>query len=162
MVALTCTAQAALVSQGDGTVKDTNTNLIWLQDWNVNGEQNWVTQKAWAETTLDGFAGSNDWVLPSISEYALFRAYGDLTSNLLPFVNVYARYWSGTESVPGIDAWAFSPGFGFQSSGSMDVPLYAVAVRPGDVTASVPEPQTLVLVLLALGATVVARRRRSR
>ena len=39
---------------------------------------------------------------------------------------------------------------------------YAVAVRPGDVAAAVPEPQTLALALLALGATVVARRRRSR
>ena len=37
MVALTGAAQAALVSLGDGTVKDTNTNLIWLQDWTVNG-----------------------------------------------------------------------------------------------------------------------------
>ena len=40
--------------------------------------------------------------------------------------------------------------------------LYALAVRPSDVAAPVPEPQTvaLVLALLALGATVVARRRR--
>ena len=40
MVALTGTAQASLVSLGDGTVKDTNTNLIWLQNWNVNGLAN--------------------------------------------------------------------------------------------------------------------------
>ncbi|NDG39945.1 MAG: PEP-CTERM sorting domain-containing protein [Betaproteobacteria bacterium] len=37
---------------------------------------------------------------------------------------------------------------------------YAVAVRPGEVAAFVPESQTLAL--LALGAPVVARRRRSR
>ena len=37
IVALSGAAQAALVSLGDGTVKDTNTNLIWLQDWNLNG-----------------------------------------------------------------------------------------------------------------------------
>ena len=46
MVALTGAAQASLVSLGDGTVKDTTTNLIWLQNWNVNGPQNWVAQKA--------------------------------------------------------------------------------------------------------------------
>jgi hypothetical protein len=32
MAALMATAQAALVSRGDGTVKDTNTKLIWVQD----------------------------------------------------------------------------------------------------------------------------------
>jgi hypothetical protein len=35
-------------------------------------------------------------------------------------------------------------------------------VPPGDVAPSLPEPQTLALTLLALGATVVAGRRRLR
>lgn len=47
--------EAALVSLSNGTVKDTNTDLIWLQDWNVNDFGSWGTQKAWAEG-LD-FAG---------------------------------------------------------------------------------------------------------
>jgi hypothetical protein len=61
------------------------------------------------------------------------------------------------------DQWNahFRPGNGLQLVGLQPSALYAVAVRPGDVTASVPEPQTLALVLLALGATVAARRRRS-
>ena len=162
MVALTGAAQAALVSQGNGTVLDANTNLIWLQDWEVNGRQNWATQKAWAETTLDGFAGSNDWRLPGITEYAnLFTAYGDLTSHTLPFVDVQlGRYWSGTEIAPGIGGWIFFPDIGFQSVDFENRRFFAVAVRPGDVTAPVPEPQTLALALLALGATVVAQRRR--
>ena len=37
MVALTGASQAALVSNPEGTVTDTTTNLIWLQNWNVNG-----------------------------------------------------------------------------------------------------------------------------
>ena len=164
MVALTGAAQAALVPQGNGTVLDTNTNLIWLQDWQVNGQQNWATQKAWAETGLDGFAGSNDWRLPGIAEYAnLFTAYDDLTSNTLPFVDVQpGTYWSGTEFTLGSAAWYFVPRLGFQGTGFESGGFFAVAVRPGDVTAPVPEPQTLALALLALGATVVARRRRSR
>jgi len=162
MLALTGAAQAALVSLGDGTVKDTNTNLIWLQNWNVNGLQNWSAQKAWAETTLDGFAGSTDWRLPEISEYAaLFTAYGDLTA-VTNFTNVQsAGYLSGTEVAPGV-VRAFQAFTGRQGNFFNDSWLYAVAVRPGDVTASVPEPQTLALALLALSATVVARRRRSR
>ena len=161
MVALTGASQAALVSNPDGTVTDTNTNLIWLQNWNVNGLQNWPTQKAWAETGPDGFAGSNDWVLPSISEYAdLFTAYGNLT--LVPqFTNVQSDfYWSGTELTPGILARYFRPDTGRQFDDFQSNRFFAVAVRPGDVAASVPEPQTLALALLALGATVVARRRR--
>jgi hypothetical protein len=72
-------------------------------------------------------------------------------------------YWSGTEYAPTPgDAWRFFAGLGGQSDFSKNNALYAVAVRPGDVSASVPEPQTLALVLLALGATAVARGRRSR
>jgi hypothetical protein len=165
LLALTGAAQAALVSLGDGTVEDTNTNLIWLQNWNVNGLNNWATQKAWAETTLDGFAGSNDWRLPEIGEYAaLFTAYGNL-SQVTAFMNVQPNaYWSGTEFAPDPSlAWHFAPNdLGSQFTGGKFNALRAVAVRPGDVTASVPEPQTLALALLALGAMVVARTRRSR
>jgi len=161
MVALSGTAQAALVSLGNGTVRDTNTNLIWLQNWNVNGEANWGAQKSWAETTLDGFAGSNDWRLPEISEYgALFSAYGDLTL-VTQFTNVQpGLYWSGTEFTPGFLAWSFFPVSGLQRVDGQRLQFFAVAVRPGDVAAAVPEPQTLALALLALGAMVVARRRR--
>jgi hypothetical protein len=160
MVALTGAAQAGLVSQSNGTVKDTNTNLIWLQNWNVNGLGNWGTQKAWA-LDLD-FAGSDDWELPEISEYAaLFSLYGDLTQRG-EFTNVQSGvYWSGTE-VSGTSARFFSPALGIPTIGSQGTQFFAVAVRPGDVIASVPEPQTLALALLALGATVVAGRRRSR
>jgi hypothetical protein len=87
-------------------------------------------------------------------------------ANLALFSNVQQStlYWSGTEYAPDPNfAWDFDPDFGFQSrDGSKGLALHAVAVRPGDVTTSVPEPQTLALALLALGATVVARKRRSR
>ena len=164
MLALSGAAQAALISNSNGTVKDTNTNLIWLQNWNVNGLQNWGTQKGWAEGL--SFAGSNDWVLPSISQYVdLVSAYGILTS-VSQFTNVGAgnsdRYWSGTVITPGISAWGYFSVLSAPTGGLLGTQFFAVAVRPGDVTASVPEPQTLALALLALGATVVARRRRAR
>lgn len=163
MVVLAGTAQAGLIDLLDGTVKDTNTNLIWLKDWNVNGQRDWATQKAWAETTLDGFAGSNDWVLPSISQLGdLYTAYGNLTL-VSQFSNVQSNnYWSGTEiSIPNIAKYIDAFG-GKQREAFMSDSLFAVAVRTGDVTASVPEPQTLALALLAVGATVVVRSRRSR
>ena len=84
-------------------------------------------------------------------------------ANLALFSNVQSfGYWSGTEYAPVSDgAWFFSSNVGLQSPDFKFNELYAVAVRPGDVAAPVPEPQTLALALLALGATVVARRRRS-
>lgn len=169
MVAMAGTAQATLVSLGDGTVKDTNTNLIWLQNWNVNGLKTWTEQKTWA----DGydFAGSDDWRLPTQSEYqALLSSYGNLTE-VHAFTDVQsADYWSGTEFplVPDYaQGWhvAWIRAFAGPMYGE-DSYHYAVAVRAADTTndgtTTVPEPQTLALTLLALGATVVARRVRSR
>ena len=84
-------------------------------------------------------------------------------ANLALFSNVQSlSYWSGTEYAPDPSvAWVFTTVGGGQTLvGGEVAAFYAVAVRPGDVTAAVPEPQTLAL--LALGATVVVRRRRSR
>lgn len=85
-------------------------------------------------------------------------------ANLALFSNVQSYYyWSGTEYAPDPGrAWLFRTLSGNQNNYFKNIALYAVAVRPGDVAASVPEPQTLALALLALGATLVAGRRRSR
>ena len=85
-----------------------------------------------------------------------------LAAGELQFSNVQSfYYWSGTEYAPNPRyAWSFFTFNGLQTNVDKNLALYAVAVRPGDVAASVPEPQTLALALLALGAAVVARRRR--
>ncbi len=53
-----------------------------------------------------------------------------------------------------------STGYGNQNDAHKSIALYALAVRPGDVAAVVPEPQPLALALLGLTALWVARRRR--
>jgi hypothetical protein len=96
-------------------------------------------------------------------------------ANLALFSNVKSYYyWSGTEfhSTANLDrAWDFNSFGGIQDIAGKNIEMYAVAIRPGDVRTSVPpgdvapslpEPQTLALTLLALGATVVAGRRRLR
>jgi hypothetical protein len=88
---------------------------------------------------------------------------GSNTANLALFTNVQSFvYWSGTEygPNPGL-ALGFVTVDGGQNYVDKSNAFYAVAVRPGDVATPVPEPQTLALVLLALGATMVVRRRRS-
>lgn len=87
----------------------------------------------------------------------------DEIANLKLFKNVQSSgYWSGTEYAPdSYFAWGFNTGGGFQGSGGKVSSLYALAVRPGDVTAAVPEPQTLALTLIALTGALLARRRRA-
>ena len=75
LLATACTTQAAFVRNGYGTITDTTTNLIWLQDWSVTVRQNWATQVAWAENL--SFAGGSDWALPSIDDHiTLYDALG--------------------------------------------------------------------------------------
>lgn len=85
-------------------------------------------------------------------------------ANLALFRNVQSYfYWASTVFVANPEgAWFFGSREGFQLNTFKTTPFFAVAVRPGDVATSVPEPQTLALALLALGATVVVHRRRSR
>ncbi len=70
-------------------------------------------------------------------------------------------YWTREEFSPGF-GWAFDAATGEIGVDRATRPMSGVAVRRGDVVAAVPEPQTLLLVLLALGAGVVARRTRPR
>lgn len=82
--------------------------------------------------------------------------------NTGPFENMQPnQYWSGTEYAPDTrGAWVFNTLLGFQGLGGKLNPSYAVAVRPGDVAAAIPEPGTLMLLLGAAGALAAIRRRR--
>jgi hypothetical protein len=83
-------------------------------------------------------------------------------ANLALFSNVQSyAYWSGVEYAPNtLNAWYFGTYGGYQLFDAKGYALYAVAVRPGDVAASVPEPQTFALVLMGFGAAGLARRKR--
>jgi MYXO-CTERM domain-containing protein len=85
---------------------------------------------------------------------------GSDVANLALFSNVQAGpYWTGTEYGPDPgSAWFFytASSGGFQTYVSKRPPLFAVAVRVGDV----PEPQSAALALLGLGALVLTAKRR--
>lgn len=75
----------------------------------------------------------------------------------------FSGYWSGTEYAPSSSsAWYFYNFGGSQEVRDKTHTLYAMAVRPGDVLAAqVPEPETLLLVLTALAALGLGRRRQA-
>ncbi len=78
-------------------------------------------------------------------------------ANQALFFNMTNVYWS-EQYVEGT-AWTFAVLGGFQNWTFQSFSFYAVAVRPGDVISSVPEPHSLALALLAFGAMAVVRRR---
>ena len=72
-------------------------------------------------------------------------------------------YWSGTAYAPdpASSAWYLSTDTGGQSYNLQNVGFHAWAVRPGDVAAPIPEPETYAMLLAGLGLLgVVARRRK--
>jgi hypothetical protein len=82
-------------------------------------------------------------------------------ANLALFAHVHAgRYWSGLGYGGQGYAWLFDTYNGYQGIDNSEYGgSYALAVRSGDVAATVPEPQTCALVMLAFGAPTWLRRK---
>jgi hypothetical protein len=149
------------------------------------GEMGWAAANAWANSLV--FGGYSDWRLPTAlsrtgsvpcayngcngSEMGHMyyddwgspvggpNSLGSNTANFSLFRNVKtAEYWSGT--VYGGYSWFFSTRYGNQGNNDPSITYYAVAVRDGDVSASVPEPATFALLSLSLGAIGLLRRRK--
>ncbi len=160
----------------------------WTSGFDPDGQMDWMTANNWANNLVYG--GYSDWRLPTSlnadgsgpcdgfnctgSEmghmfYENWGATADNSfssgtnaANLALFSNVQSYvYWSGTDYAPNaIYVWTFLTGNGYQRAGDDADALYAVAVRDGDSVASVPEAQTMALVLMGLGAAIFGWRRR--
>ena len=157
-------------------IYDSTLNITILNNWNI-GLGFWSATAAagsaqqLAETAGFAVTGLTGWRLPTgdgfqgagaQNEYlSIYNDVGNTLANLASeFDGVpTASYWSGSESVANF-AWFFFTGNGGQIFDFKSGPLFAVAVRSGDVVAAVPEPESLALVLVGLGAAGVARRRR--
>lgn len=89
---------------------------------------------------------------------------GTNVANLALLANLQSDvYWSGTAyaSDPADRAWYFATNSGHQAAPTKSSEFYAWAVRPGDVAAPIPEPESYALLLAGLGLLgVVAKRRR--
>jgi len=107
--AQTTGTQAAYVDNGDGTVTDLNTGLMWQQTPDLENKSTWEQALAGAETF--DLAGYDDWRLPTIKElYSLIDFNGSSTL-LIPYINTNYfdfRFGAGTADERTIDAQYWS------------------------------------------------------
>ncbi len=162
---------------------DTTLDITILNNWDL-GTGTWsaiaASGSAQALAASAGLAASGltGWVLPTgdgeatagaLNQYlSIWNSVGGSFGRLQgQFDRVQSgTYWS--DSVWAADpsfTWAFGgalPPNPYQGVATQVNTLFVVAVRPGDVAAAIPEPQTYALMLMGLGAVLLARRKRTR
>jgi len=112
------------IDNGDGTVTDNRTGLLWLKNANCFGRQNWKTAMLRAAKLAHGQCGLNDsskagdWRLPTEDEWEVMvdgRYEDPALSNATgtgqwkegnAFTGVLSRYWSSTD-IDTSRAWAW-------------------------------------------------------
>ena len=161
---------------------DTDLDITWLANANVNGQKDWANAMVWAANLsfTDGVNTYDNWRLPTTLQpdsscglqirgvsYGYNCTGSEMGHLFYSELGGTARlsiltsaYWSATEYAPGTgDAWSFSFSGGFQEEYGDGSQFYALAVSPGDV-AVVPEAETYALMLAGLGLVGWRVRRR--
>lgn len=103
---------------GDGTVTDNLTGLIWLKNANCFGTTSWAQALADCNTLANGDCGltdgslAGDWRLPNIKELQSIIDYGQNSPALPPghpFTDVQTSnyYWSSTSSASSTTNYAW-------------------------------------------------------
>jgi len=135
-------ATPRFTDNGDGTVTDHNTELMWTKDADLCGTKNWwdATSYCWDLTLAD----HSDWSLSYISELNSLIDRNQLDPALPPdnpFTNLKSGYyWSSTTDVDDTNsAWDAVFGDGVASLGDKGGGGYVWCVRGGDGRA-VPDP----------------------
>jgi uncharacterized protein DUF1566 len=115
-------ATPRFTDNGNGTVKDNLTGLIWLKSSNCFGFQTWAQGLASANTLATGACGltdgsaPGDWRMPNANEILTLTDFGQFNPSLPvghPFTGVGAfQYWSSTTAT----AWPRCYCMGFYAS----------------------------------------------
>jgi hypothetical protein len=128
------------INNGDGTITDTATGLMWQQDTDVNTSYHWQGALAYCED-LD-LAGHTDWRMPdknellSIVDYSRFSR--DYPSIDPIFSAWHAHYWTSTTilSDSPSDAWVVVFSYGGVYEYGKASGTYVRAVRGGQYVLS--------------------------
>jgi len=161
-------------------------NYAKTSGYSADGKMNWDTATKWASELV--FGGYSDWRLPStdgstcdainagLAPYCSSSEMGHLWTEELGNSAGSVVSIGGLQNLKGFSYWSGSehpdnPGFGLSYdllfAGAFGYNKFfemrAMAVRRGDVAAStVPEPDTGLLALVALGGLALIRRQRDR
>lgn len=134
-----CLSESRFVDNGDGTVTDTCTGLIWQKDMaDVNGDERhddqdyllWCGALAYCENL--SFAGHDDWRLPNVRELQSIVDYERFNPSIDPvFGALSLACWSSTTIAVFPDgAWIVSFSRGYVGGGVKDSNVFNVrAVR---------------------------------
>jgi len=127
---------------GDGTVTDNKSGLIWLKNANCFGRQDWSTAIASARGLASGNCGLRDrsvagqWWLPSKEEWETLidkNARHPALPVGYPFTGVQSNYyWSSTSGASGPgDAWCVYLNYGYVNLNNKSGFNYVWPVRDG-------------------------------
>jgi hypothetical protein len=118
---------------GDGTVRDNLTGLIWLKNAHCVVGQPWLAALNIANTLASGSCGltdgsvTGDWRLPNVRELQSLIDFSHPIHPAIPagspFINVLAiRYWSSTTPPPPNDIYAWTVDFSMGGTALVDKP----------------------------------------
>lgn len=128
---------------GNGTVTDRRTGLMWLQDANPCGEKEWEAARIYCANL--SYAGYSDWRLPTKAELQGIgtnppttweSGFPSVTWKMpgAPFTNVQSNYyWSGTSWSDPAGAWDVRMNSGYTDNPNKSYDFYYVwPVRGGN------------------------------
>jgi len=128
------------IDNGDGTVTDTSTGLMWQQDTPAD-TYDWNSAIEYCEDL--SFAGYSDWRLPNINELKSIVDFSKATLSIdtdFFLFTVSSSYWSSTAIIyhPTYIGWAVSFASGGRQGNMTAVPptFYVRAVRAGQSESS--------------------------
>jgi hypothetical protein len=127
------------VDNGDGTVTDNLTGLIWMKDTGSIGTSTWGNAVQSCSMLADGYYGlsdgsyAGDWRLPNARELYSLVDLGHF-NHALPdgnlFVNVMSNYWSSTTYAGNLGSAVYLNSMnGFMSFANKSSNVYVLCVR---------------------------------
>jgi hypothetical protein len=138
----TTTVSSRFTDNGDGTVRDNMTGLIWTKNANCAGyEMTWEQAVDYANALADGICGledgskAGDWRLANVRELQSLvddSQYNPALPSGHPFLGVPFWYWSSTTYTSNTSsAWLVDLGDGFVGSDYKENAYDVWAVRGG-------------------------------